>query len=275
MSDQLPKITLHWLDKSRSHRILFLLEELQLPYELKIYKRNPITNLAGSALKLIHPLGKFPVIEVRHEDQEETIVIAESAVIVEYLVENFGRHLLPDKDDDGRDDGRHNGDGDLGERGPNEEGRTATPRDISWLRYKYFLHYAEGSVMNVLLIAVMVTFLRTTPLFLLVRPLARAIAWQLEKQYVKNTLVTHIEFLEDELSKQGNKGDFFVGDKLTGADIMMSFPVEVLKARGDLDSGRYPFLVRYLERLKSRETWKRADAKIFEVTGVERRMDIR
>lgn len=146
------------LEQSRSHRILFLLEELRLPYKLKTYTRNPLTNLAGSSLKQVHPLGKFPVIEVIFPESnggnQEPLVIAESAVIVEYLVENFGRHMLPCPPSTST-----TGDGNNETEDKHSNSTDSINKDWSrdWLRYKYFLNYAEGSIMNVLLIAVMVT----------------------------------------------------------------------------------------------------------------------
>lgn len=146
------------LEQSRSHRILFLLEELRLPYKLKTYTRNPLTNLAGSSLKQVHPLGKFPVIEVIFPEsdggKQEPLVVAESAVIVEYLVENFGRHMLPCPPSTST-----TGDGNNETEDKHSNSTDSINKDWSrdWLRYKYFLNYAEGSIMNVLLIAVMVT----------------------------------------------------------------------------------------------------------------------
>ncbi|KAJ7115125.1 glutathione S-transferase [Mycena crocata] len=84
-----PKVTLHWLEKSRSQRILWLLEEAQVPYEIKTYKRDPNTKFAPPELKAIHPLGKSPVLTIGDH------IIAESAVIVEYLSEHFGSSLIP------------------------------------------------------------------------------------------------------------------------------------------------------------------------------------
>lgn len=114
--------------------------------------------------------------------------------------------------------------------------------------------------------------LHKSRVFLLARPLAKAIAWQLDQKYVKDSLSTHIKFLEGEFKKDG--GDFLIGDKLTGADIMMVFPLEVLQARGDLNKMKCPGLVVYLERIQKRDAYKRADAEILEVTGKVRSMGI-
>lgn len=123
-----PKITLHWLEKSRAQRILWLLEEINVPYEIKTYKRDPKTHLADPALKEIHPLGKSPVVTIGD------LALAESALIVEYLSEHFGAQLIPTKWKAGLE-------GKVG-------GETA-----EYMRYRYFMHYCEGSLMSLLLLS--------------------------------------------------------------------------------------------------------------------------
>lgn len=118
------KVILHWLDKSRSQRILFLLEELSVPYDIKIYKRGE-DKLAPPELKQVHPLGKSPVVEIQVPGRK-SIVLAESAVIVEYLCDYYGKHLIPKR--------FH------GEQGIGKESE-------AWLRYRYYENYAEGSLM--------------------------------------------------------------------------------------------------------------------------------
>lgn len=105
-------ITLHHLNDSRSQRVLWLLEELGVPYEIAAYRRDAVTNLAPPALKAVHPLGKSPVVTV------EGKTIAESGAIVELLIERFA----PD--------------------------RLAPPRGTdAYADYIHWLHYAEGSAM--------------------------------------------------------------------------------------------------------------------------------
>jgi glutathione S-transferase len=136
-SHPLAKITLHWLEVSRSHRILWLLEELQIPYELKTYKRGK-DKLADPKLKEIHPLGKSPVITVEAPGAEKPLVIAESAAIVEYLCHYYGKWLVPKRYREGKED----------QIGGESE---------SWLRHRFFMHYAEGSIMPLMLIALIVS----------------------------------------------------------------------------------------------------------------------
>lgn len=120
----------HRLDASRAQRVVWLLEECTgIDYHLDIYKRQQMQ--APPELKKVHPLGKSPVVTVNAPGRSEPIVLAESAVIFEFLVEYFAPHLIPKKYQDGRE-------GKVG--GETEE----------WLRYRYFMHYAEGSLMPLL-----------------------------------------------------------------------------------------------------------------------------
>jgi glutathione S-transferase len=136
------KITLHWLEVSRSHRILWLLEELGIPYELKTYKRGK-DKLADPKLKDIHPLGKSQVITVETAASKEPLVIAESAAIVEYLCDYYGKWLVPKRYREGKED----------QVGGESE---------SWLRHRFFMHYAEGSIMPLMLMAFIVSSMNTS-----------------------------------------------------------------------------------------------------------------
>jgi len=196
-------IIVHHLENSRSQRILWLLEELGLPYEVRRYARDRKTMLAPPELKRVHPLGKSPVIE------DEGRVIAETGAIVEYLVEKAGGRLGP------------------------------PARRESVLRYRQFLHYAEGSMMPPLLALLVVNRLG-----LLGRP-ARA--------PVQRMLDQHLDWLETELSGR----DWFAGDSFSAADVMMSFPLEASRQRAGLDDGR-PNLIDWLERIHARPAYGRA-----------------
>jgi glutathione S-transferase len=193
-------IIVHHLENSRSQRILWLLEELGLPYEVRRYARDRKTMLAPPELRQVHPLGKSPVVE------DEGRVVAETGAIVEYLVEKAG--------------------GRLGPPGNRE----------SVLRYRHFLHYAEGSMMPPLLALLVVNRLG-----LLGRP-ARA--------PVRRMLDQHLDWLETELSAR----DWFAGDAFTAADIMMSFPLEASRHRAGLDESR-PNLIDWLERIHARPAY--------------------
>ncbi|HEX8262646.1 MAG TPA: glutathione S-transferase [Allosphingosinicella sp.] len=192
-------ILVHHLENSRSQRVLWLLEELGLPYEVRRYERNRKTMLAPPELRRVHPLGKSPVIE------DEGIVVAETGAIVEYLVEKA-------------------------------DGRLGPRRREEVLRYRHFLHYAEGSLMPPLLVMLVVRRLG-----LLGRP-ARAT--------VQRMIDQHLDWLEAELSNR----PWFAGDSFTAADVMMSFPLEAARQRAGLDDGR-PALVDWLERIHARPAY--------------------
>lgn len=184
-------ITVHHLNDSRSQRVLWLLEELGLPYEVKRYQRDPATMRAPPELRAIHPLGKSPVID------DGDIRVAETGAIVEYLLEAHGQGRL---------------------RPP---AGTETAR-----RFTYWLHYAEGSAMPPLLLKLVFAQLpKRSPG--LVRPLVKAIAAKAQSGFVDPQLKTHADFWEAELARS----EWFAGDAFTAADIMMSFPVETAAQR--------------------------------------------
>ena len=121
---------------SRSHRILWLLEEIGIPYELKLYKRTA-AGLAPPELKQVHPLGKSPVVTILPHGATEPIVLAESAAIVEYLCDYYGKWLTPPRYVGGKE----------GQIGGESE---------SWIRFRMLMNYAEGSLMPILLLALVV-----------------------------------------------------------------------------------------------------------------------
>lgn len=196
-------ITVHHLENSRSQRILWLLEEIGLPYTVKRYARCPRTMLAPKELRRVHPLGKSPVI------QDDKLVIAESGAIVEYLVEKAG-------------------------------GRLGAPADqCGKLRYRTFLHYAEGSLMPPLLALLVVRRLG-----LLGRPARKPLLAMFQR---------HLEWCDAELGGR----PFFAGEELTAADIMMSFPLEAAKQRAGL-TPEYHHLWDWLQRIHARPAYKAA-----------------
>jgi glutathione S-transferase len=211
-------ITVHHLENSRSQRILWLLEELGVPYELKRYARDPQTMLAPAELRAVHPLGKSPVIT------DDGRTVAESGAIVEYLVMRYGNgRLMPAPD---------------------------TPER---LRYTYWLHYAEGSAMPPLLLKLIFERLPRGPMPGLLRPLVRRIAGRVQSAFVDPQIKLHLDYLESELGRSV----WFAGNEFTAADIQMSFPVEAAAARGGLDASR-PRLWSWLERSHARPAYRRA-----------------
>ena len=205
-------LTVHHLNNSRSQRVLWLLEELGLDYEIRRYERDQETMLAPESLRKVHPLGKSPVIT------DGRLTIAESGAIVEYLVDEYGA------------------------------GRLAPARGTpERLRYTYWLHYAEGSAMPPLLLKLVFDRIESGPMPFLVRPVARAIARRVKGSYIAPQIERHLDFLEAELARHA----WFAGDEFSAADIQMSFPLEAAAARGGLDESR-PRLMAFLARIHAR-----------------------
>lgn len=209
-------ITLHHLNNSRSQRILWLLEELNLPYEIKRYERNKLTMLAPPELKQVHPLGKSPVIT------DGELVLAESGAIIEYLVNKYGNGRLK----------------------PTDEKNT--------LRYTYWLHYAEGSAMSPLLLALIFNKIETAPMPFFIRPIAKGISAKVRKSFINPNIKTHFDFMEGELGKS----TWFAGNDFSAADIQMSFPIEAAASRGLLKDR--PKLQAYLSAIHARPAYKQA-----------------
>ena len=211
-------IVVHHLNNSRSQRVLWLLEELGLAYEIKRYERDKKTMLAPPALRKIHPLGKSPVIT------DGDLTLAESGAIIEYLVERYG------------------------------DGCLAPAHELpAYLRYRYWLHYAEGSVMSPLLLKLVFDKIETSPMPFFVKPIAKAISGKAKSSFIMPQINTHLDYLEDELGK----GAWFVGDEFTAADVQLSFPIEAAAARGGLDASR-PRLMDFLQRIHARPAYQRA-----------------
>jgi glutathione S-transferase len=184
-------IKVHHLQNSRSQRVLWLLEELEQPYEVVRYERDPATLLAPEALKRIHPLGKSPVVEDGGE------IFAETGAIIEHLIEAYGG------------------------------GRALKPTAAADLkRYTYWMFYAEGSAMPPLLLKLVFARMPDqTPW--LIRPIARKIAEGAQSQLIDPQLRTHVDFWEQELGKTA----WFAGNAFSAADIQMSFPLEIVANR--------------------------------------------
>ena len=213
-----PMITVHHLNNSRSQRVLWLLEELGLPYEIKHYQRDKATMLAPDSLRQVHPLGKSPVIT------DGDVTVAESGAIVEYLVERYGGgRLVP---------------------------AANTPER---LRYRYWLHFAEGSAMPPLLMKLVFDKIAASPMPFFVKPIARGISAKVLGTFVEPNLKRQLDFMEAELTKS----PWFAGAEFSAADVQMSFPLEAAQARGGLDM-RYPKLQAWLQRIHARPAYARA-----------------
>jgi glutathione S-transferase len=191
-------ITVHHLNNSRSQRILWLLEELGLDYEIKRYQRNPQTMLAPPELRAVHPLGKSPVIV------EGDMVLAESGAIIETLADRYGGGKL-----------------------------APAPGSPERVRYLYWLHFAEGTAQPPLLLKLLFDRVKSRAPFF-VRPVARAIADKALDTFVLPNIARNLDFMEGELAEN----EWFAGPQFSAADIQMSFPLEAARARGGLDEKR-------------------------------------
>ncbi len=211
-------IVVHHLNNSRSQRVLWLLEELGLEYEIKRHERDAKTMLAPASLRAVHPLGKAPVIT------DGSLTLAESGAIVEYLVERYGNgRLVP------------------------------APGTPERLRYTYWLHYAEGSAMPPLLLKLVFDRIAKGPVPFFVKPVAQAISQRVLSTFVNPQIELHLDFMEAELEKS----PWFAGVEFSAADIQLSFPLEAAAARAGLTASR-PELMAYLERIHARPAYRRA-----------------
>lgn len=210
-------IVVHHLNNSRSQRVLWLLEELGLEYEIRHYQRDPETMLAPAALREVHPLGKSPVIT------DGALTLAESGAIIEYLVGRYGIWLQPAADSPER------------------------------LRYTYWLHFAEGSAMPMLLMKLIFGRLAKAKMPFFARPIARAIADNVTRSFIMPRIASQLDYMEAELGRSA----WFAGEAFSAADIQMSFPLEAAAARGGLDSSR-PKLMAFLDKIHARPAYRRA-----------------
>jgi len=247
---ELPKIKLYWLDQSRSQRILWLLEELKLPYELEIFHRDPKTKFAPPELKKIHALGKSPVLTITPPGSTEYITIAESAFIIEYLLDHFANEstLLPKRYREGQE-------GKVG--GETEE----------WLRFKYFLHYAEGSLMPYLLISMLVLNIKKAPVPFFIKPITSRIAGGIDTAFLTPNLKSNFSFLESQLATSPQNGQYLCGPHLTGADVILSYPLINARGATSLMKQTYPKLWAYVDRLEAEPGYKIAVEKIIKIDG--------
>lgn len=209
-------ITVHHLNNSRSQRVLWMLEELEVPYQIKLYQRES-SMLAPEALKKVHPLGKSPVIT------DENRVIAESGAILEYLVERY-----------------------------DAENRLKLPNEEARLQSRYWLHYAEGSLMPLLVMKLIFGRMGKPPVPWLLRPIGNAFGQGVQKAWLDKQLATHRNYIEQHLATHS----WFAGPTFSIADVQMSFPLQALSARGGAADS--PAIQSWLDKVQNRAAWHRA-----------------
>ncbi|NNF60841.1 MAG: glutathione S-transferase [Gammaproteobacteria bacterium] len=211
-------LIVHHLENSRSQRILWLLEELGLDYEMKRYGRDRKTGLAPPELADVHPLGKAPVIV------DDGVTVAESGAIIEYLVQRY-------------DDG------------------SLRPADgtAQWRTYNYWLHYAEGTFMPLMIISLILARIESAPMPFFIKPVAKGIAGKVRAGYLDANVKRNLGFMEDTLTQS----TWFCGDTFTAADIQMSFALEAAEVRTNL-AADYPHLAAFLKTVRARPSYKAA-----------------
>ena len=234
-----------------------------MEYELKTYKRKNM--LAPPELKHIHPLGKSPIISVQAEGMSEPLILAESGSIIEYIIDHFGPQLTPKRYEEGKE-------GLVG--GETEE----------WIRYRYFMHYGEGSLMPYLVVwLVMNSKSRYRPKYnsilkqsfpgiktnspFFVKPITNAIVANVKSVFLEPNLKNNFSFLESQIGSSPKGGQYLCGTELAGADILLSFPLMAARGRAGLSKEKYPKLWAYTERLEAREAYKKAIQKIIDIEG--------
>ncbi|HCR1076332.1 TPA: glutathione S-transferase [Enterobacter cloacae] len=208
-------LTVHHLNQSRSHRVIWALEELSLPYEIVYYQREK-TMLAPESLKRVHPLGKSPVIE------DNGLILAESGAILEYLQETY-----------------------------DAESQLKPLDPAHKVQYRFWLHYAEGSLMPLLLMKLVFSSLGKPPVPFGIRTLGKALGQGVQKAYLNPQLETHARFIESHLAENS----WFAGETLSMADIQMSFPIFALLARGGVED--LPHTHAWKKKVENRPAWQR------------------
>lgn len=205
-------ITLHHLNNSRSQRVLWLLEELGIEYNIEFYQRDKVTILAPASLKAVHPLGKSPIIS----DDATGITMAESGSIIEYLIQSYGQQLMP-------------------KQGSKE-----------YWQYLYWLHFSEGSLMPPMVMNLVLNKMKSAPMPFFIKPVAKMLADKIIQNFSGPNIHRAIEYIEDHLSKN----TWFCGQQMTGADIQMSFPLEASVARGIIGD-KHPNTLAYVKRFQA------------------------
>lgn len=214
-------ITLYALKQSRAYRIAWLLELLDLDYRAEIFERDAATKLAPDALRGIHPLGKSPVVD------DNGTVLAESGAIVEYLIARYDM-----------------------------SGRLKPAADSpQWRDYLFWLHYAEGSLMPLLVMSLVFRKIDEREMPFFAKPVARRITGGVRKSFLDPQLKLHLDFIESRLAGK----TWLLGKEPTGADVMMSFPLQAALSRTGLE---LPAVREYVMRIETDAAFRRAQQRL-------------
>ena len=216
-------IILHHLVQSRSNRIAWLLEALNLPYEIKVYQRDPKTYGAPESLKQIDPLGKSPVIT------DGELVIAESGAIIEYLIDTYDTE---------------------------QQFRPKDPKAL--LDYRYWLHFAEGSMMPLLVMRLVLSKAVDKPMPFFIKPVIKKFVQALNQYFIDPRIIPQLKLVDKHLSN--NK--WFAGDELSGADFQMVLALQLAYMRCDMTP--YHHIKKYIEQVEKVESYQKAMKKLSE-----------
>lgn len=210
-------IYVHHLERSRSNRIVWLLEELGLAYEVVHYQRDAKTSGAPESLKKIHPLGKSPIIT------DGDLTIAESGAIIEYLIDTYDK-----------------------------EQRLKPSGGQALLDYRYWLHFAEGSLMPLLVMRLVLTLSLEKPMPFFIKPIIKKYVGALNQFFISPRLEPQLALINRHLQQH----EWFAGDALSGADIQMVLALQLAKTRADFTP--FPAISAYLERVEQIDTYVQA-----------------
>ncbi len=214
-------LVVHHLENSRSQRVLWLLEELEVPYQVRRYERDKKTSLAPPDLLKVHPLGKSPVVD------DDGIVVAETGAIIEHIVETHG------------------------------QGRLVPARGTAeYRRFRYWMHAAEGSYMPPLVMALILGRVETAPMPFFAKPIAKGIVKAVRDSYLDHTTKALIDYLDTELAGS----EWLAGRDFSAADIIMSFPAEAALTRVEAARAS-AHLKAWVARLHARPAWQQALAR--------------
>ncbi|KAK4448985.1 glutathione S-transferase [Podospora aff. communis PSN243] len=249
-----PKITLYWLNESRAQRIVWLLEELGLDYDVVLFYRDKNTMFAPPELEKVHPLGKAPAVGIKFPDREKEMVLVESGFIAQYLTDHFGQstNLVPRR------------------YRPDQEGKPGGETE-EWMRCQHLIHYAEGSLQPPLLVALILSIMKGPKIPVVIRPIISFVVGKTNEAFVRPNMKKHLSFLEEQLASAPGGGPYLCGAHLTVADILLSYPLGTMSGElRRLEAGRdalapYPKLKAYAERLQKEEGYLRAREKIKEL----------
>ncbi|KAI5460232.1 hypothetical protein BGZ63DRAFT_426172 [Mariannaea sp. PMI_226] len=253
------KLTLHWLNGSRAQGTLWLLQELQIPFDIKVYQRKASSIFAPAELENVHPMGKSPTITITTPGSSQPILLAESAFIAQYLSDHFnkGKVILPKRWKDGQE-------GKIG--GETEE----------WMRCQYILYYSDASLMSTIYLGLILSGLKGNDIPFFIRPITKTVANEFINLFVLPNLKKHFALLESYLITSPNGGKYICGQHLTVADIILAYPLIAAKgasmtelAKGDRKTFQeaFPKVEAYIQMLSEEPGYKASIKKIVDITG--------